>query len=82
MLAALVGDGPRTSWIGPYFFGYVQKATAEQAAGVWFRGQDNGITIGVSAKEWKSVHALFLCAWDMPDIRAAWNALAVEYGEL
>jgi hypothetical protein len=82
MLAALVGDGPRSSWSGPYFLGYIQKATAEQAAAVWFRAQDNGITIGVSAKEWKRVQALFLRGWDMPDIREAWNSLAVEYGEL
>ncbi len=82
MVTAFVGDGPRKSWSGAYFCGYVQQATAAQCGGVWFRAQDNGITVGVSPKDWKLLHAAFLRAWDVPDIRAAWIALAVEYGEL
>lgn len=82
MLAAVDGNDPERFWTGPCFAGHVQKATAEQCGVVWFRAQDNRITVGVSAQDWKSVHTLFLRAWDMPDIRAAWNALAVEYGEL
>jgi hypothetical protein len=30
----------------------------------------------------KAVPALMRRAWDMPDIRAAWDALALAYGEL
>jgi len=82
MLAAVRADDPLTSWSGPHFVGYGQKVTAEQVAQVWFRAQDNGITVGVSAKDWTSVQVLFLRAWKRPNIREAWAALAAEYGEL
>lgn len=82
MLAAVDGNDPGGFWNGPHFVAYVQRPAAEQSGGVWFRAQDNGITVGVSAEEWKSVQTLLRRAWDMPDISGAWDALAVEYGEL
>jgi hypothetical protein len=48
----------------------------------WFRAHDNGITFRLSQEAWRSVHALMRRAWDMPDIRTAWDALALAYGEL
>ena len=49
---------------------------------IWFRAHDNGITFGFSAEEWGTLHMLFRRAWELPDIRRAWDALALEYGEL
>jgi hypothetical protein len=46
------------------------------------RAHRNGITFGLSEKEWKSVQALFRRAWELPEIRMAWDALTLEYGEL
>lgn len=81
MLAALP-EGTRR-WNGEHFFGYV--AASEDAKGkedVWFRAHANGITFGFSEKEWKAVQALFRHAWEMPEVRMAWDELALEYGEL
>jgi len=33
-------------------------------------------------REWKSVQALFRRAWELPEIRMAWDALILDYGEL
>jgi len=82
---AMLGDlGEETRrWNGEHFFGYV--AASEDGKGkedVWFRAHANGITFGFSEKEWKSVQALFRRAWEMPEVRMAWDELALEYGEL
>jgi hypothetical protein len=42
----------------------------------------NGITFGFSGDEWKAVRELFRKAWDVPEVRAAWDALTLDYGEL
>ena len=42
----------------------------------------NGITFGFSAEEWKAVRELFRRAWEMPEVRAAWDVLILDYGEL
>jgi hypothetical protein len=82
MLATLVPDSPTRGWEGGHFLGYV--ATSEEGKGkdYWFRAHDNGITFGLSEREWKSVQALFRRAWELPEIRMAWDALTLEYGEL
>jgi len=54
----------------------------EQGSVYWFRAHDNGITLRCSPEQWRSVHALMRRAWELPDIRTAWDALAREYGEL
>ncbi|HEV2222220.1 MAG TPA: hypothetical protein VGR84_04375 [Candidatus Acidoferrales bacterium] len=81
MLASLP-EGTRR-WNGEHFFGYV--SASEEGKGkedVWFRAHANGITFGFSEKEWKSVQVLFRRAWEMPEVRMAWDELALEYGEL
>lgn len=81
MLAALP-EGTRR-WNGEHFFGYV--SASEEGKGkedVWFRAHANGITFGFSEKEWKSVQGLFRRAWEIPEVRMAWDELALEYGEL
>ena len=82
MLAALASDRPTRRWEGGHFLGYV--AASEQGKGndYWFRAHENGITFGLSEKEWKSVQALFRRAWELPKIRMAWDALTLEHGEL
>ncbi len=47
-----------------------------------FRARQNCAPFGLSEKEWKSVQALFRRAWELPEIRMAWDALTLEYGEL
>lgn len=82
MLAALAADGPTRRWSGAYFAGGVTNPEEKKNTECWFRAQDNGITFRVSEEDWQSVHALVNRAWEMPDIRTAWDALALEYGEL
>jgi len=81
MLTALAPDGTSRCWSGGYFLGYVAEAEHEEPV-FWFRAHDNGITLGFSAEEWDAVRALVRRAWDIPDIRAAWDTLSLEYGEL
>ena len=82
MLAALTRDGS-ARWKGEYFFGYVASFEDGKAKeDVWFRAHANGITFGFSEKEWKSVQTLFRRAWEIPEVRMAWDELALEYGEL
>lgn len=81
MLGALGTDTRR--WNGEHFFGYVAASEDGKAKeDVWFRAHANGITFGFSEKEWKMVQALFRRAWEMPEVRMAWDELALEYGEL
>ena len=81
MLAALTTDGS-ARWNGEYFFGYVAPSEEGKGKDVWFRAHANGITFGFSEKEWKSVQVLFRRAWEIPEVRMAWDELALEYGEL
>lgn len=82
MLAALGPEGERR-WNREYFLGYT--APSEEGKGkedVWLRAHANAITFGFSEKEWKSVQTLFRRAWEIPEVRMAWDELALEYGEL
>jgi len=81
MLSALVPDHAMRSWSGQYFFGYTAEPP-EKAREYWFRAHANGVTFGFSEQEWQSVRALVHRAWESPDICMAWDALALEYGEL
>lgn len=80
MLAALIDGSAR--WNGEYFFGYVAPSEEGKGKDVWFRAHANGITFGFSEKEWKLVQGLFRRAWEIPEVRMAWDELALEYGEL
>jgi len=82
MLAALTADGSKRRWEGGHFLGYVAPSEEGRGKDYWFRAHENGITFGFSEKEWKSVQALFGRAWELPEIRMAWDALTLEYGEL
>lgn len=81
MLAVLASDGASRSWNSGYFVGYVAESKDEEPT-VWFRAHDNGVTVGFSVDDWHAVQALVRRAWEIPDVRAAWDALALEYGEL
>jgi hypothetical protein len=48
----------------------------------WFRAHANAITFGFSVEEWKTVRELFRWAWETPEVRIAWDALSLAYGEL
>ncbi|OLB28798.1 MAG: hypothetical protein DMG42_10120 [Acidobacteria bacterium] len=82
MLAALAPDSPTRRWEGGHFLGYVAASEEGKGKDYWFRAHHNGITFGLSEKEWKSVQALFREAWELPEIRMAWDSLTLEYGEL
>ena len=82
MLGTLTPEGASRRWNGEYFFGYVAPSEEGKGKDVWFRSHANGITFGFSEKEWKSVQGLFRRAWEIPEVRMAWDELALEYGEL
>jgi hypothetical protein len=79
MLAVLDPESPTPDWKGEYFFGYRLERGKETEFS--FRARDNGITFTFSEKEWKAVRELFRRAWDIPDVRLAWDGLIREYGE-
>ncbi len=80
MLAALDPETPTPDWKGEHFFGFrIERAKETEFS---FRARDNGITFTLSEKEWKAVRELFRRAWEMPDVRLAWDGLILEYGEL
>jgi hypothetical protein len=81
MLVALGPEArPPQRWDGRQFFGYVTEREKETA--FWFRAHANGITFGFSGDEWKAVQELFRRAWEMPEVRIAWDAMSLDYGEL
>jgi hypothetical protein len=82
LLAALAPDSSTRRWESGHFLGYVAASEEGKGKDYWFRAHENGITFGLSEKEWKSVQALFRRAWELPEIRMAWDALTLEYGEL
>jgi hypothetical protein len=84
MLGTLTPESSSPRWDGEYFFGYAAKPEDEKEKGkdFWFRAHDNGITFGFAEKEWKSVQALFRRAWEVQEVRMAWDGSALEYGEL
>jgi hypothetical protein len=78
MVAALDPETPMPDWKGKYFFGFrIERGKETEFS---FRARDNGITFTLSAKEWKAVRKLFRRAWEIPDVRLAWDALVLEYG--
>jgi hypothetical protein len=80
-LVEAIGTSEKDAWTGMYFVAGV--ATDEAGAPtVWFRAHDNGITVLSSADEWGKVRRLLGRAWDVPDVRRAWDVLTLEYGEL
>jgi hypothetical protein len=82
MLAALASDSTNRRWEGGHFLGYATASEESKGKDYWFRAHQNGITFGLSEKESKLVQVLFRRAWELPEIRMAWDALILEYGEL
>ena len=80
MLSLLTPDGPTSAWKGEHFFAF--RLAWEKETHFSFRARDNGITFTLSEKEWKAVQELFRRAWEIPDVRTAWEGLILEYGEL
>jgi hypothetical protein len=69
------------SWNGRYFLAYT-VADEKDEIGVNFRAGDNGITFNFRGEDWQSIKKLFRRAWQAPQVRRLWDALALEYGEL
>jgi hypothetical protein len=67
-------------WDGMRYYGYVTERGKEHE--YWFRACGDGITFGFTEAEWGQVRALFQRAWEIPEIKLAWDALSLEYGEL
>jgi hypothetical protein len=82
LLTALAPDCSIPRWEAEHFFGYVAPSEDGKGKDYWFRANTNGISFGFSEKEWKAVQGLFRHAWELPEIRMAWDALTLEYGEL
>jgi hypothetical protein len=80
MLSAPHAESPMSRWDGEHFFGYLVQREEENE--FWFRAHKNGITFGFSDEEWSAVRELFRRAWELPELRAAWDTLSLEYGEL
>ena len=69
------------SWNGRYFLAYT-VADEKDEIGVNFRAGDNGITFNFRGEDWQAIKKLFRRAWQAPEVRRLWDALALEYGEL
>lgn len=82
MLSDLLADRAPGDWTGTYFYAAVTSPTRTEPSEIWFRAHDNGVSFGLTFAEWRSVHRLFQRAWDLPEIRVAWEALLREYGEV
>jgi hypothetical protein len=68
-------------WEGRYFRAYTWNS-GEDTIGVNFQGRDNGITFNFRGDDWQAIRKLFRRAWQAPQVRHLWDALALEYGEL
>lgn len=79
MLSLLTPDSSASAWKGQHYFGFRLDRGKETEFS--FRARDNGITFTFSTEEWKAVQELFRRAWEMPDVREAWEGLILEYGE-
>lgn len=80
MLVALA-DRSLRSWDGAHFVGSAVTSD-DNGTAVWFRAHDNGITFRFSEQDWRSVSAFIHRAWELADVRSAWEVLVREYGEL
>jgi hypothetical protein len=68
-------------WQGYYFYAHTEILENDER-GVFFFARENGITFGFPMEHWQSIRKLFLRAWQAPEVRRLWDALALEYGEL
>jgi len=82
MLLDMVADSEPGDWTGAYFYALVSTPTTTEPTEIWFRAHENGIAFGFTVPEWQRLHALFGRAWELAEIRVAWEELEREYGEL
>jgi hypothetical protein len=82
MVLHLANQPNADSWSAADFIGGVTAGEPDGPGTVWFRAHENGITLFFSREEWATVRRLFRRAFDVPDIRRAWDVLTMEYGEL
>lgn len=68
-------------WEGRYFLAYTWRDEGEKI-GVNFRARENGIAFAFRHEDWQAIRSLFRRAWQTPEVRRVWDALAHEYGEL
>ena len=68
-------------WQGYYFYAHTEILESDER-GVFFFARENGITFGFPMEHWQSIRNLFRRAWQSPEVRRLWDALAIEYGEL
>ena len=68
-------------WQGYYFYAHTEILENNER-GVFFFARENGITFGFPMEHWQSIRKLFQRAWQAPEVRRLWDALAREYGEL
>jgi len=68
-------------WQGYYFYAHTEILENDER-GVFFFARENGITFGFPMEHWQSIRNLFRRAWQAPEVRRLWDALALEYGEL
>ena len=47
-----------------------------------FFARENGISFRFPMEHWQSIRNLFRRAWQAPEVISAWEALALEYGEM
>lgn len=81
MVSALARNGEPTSWQGTYFSARHTTTEVEQARETWFSARDNGIMFRLTLEEWTGMEVLLHRVWERPDIKRAWEALTLEYGE-
>jgi hypothetical protein len=75
MLKALKPGQP---WMGREFFGY----TGRDFTAYNFRRRSNGIVVGFSAEEWRSLGELMAKALALPELQPAMEDATLAYGEI
>ena len=83
MLAALAPDSPTRRWESGHFLGYVAASEEGKGKDYWFRAHTEWHHVSASPRRSGSrCKRCFAAHGNFPEIRMAWDALTLEYGEL
>jgi hypothetical protein len=81
MLEQLDLQKEMSQWKG-YYFSALNGILENMKRGVMFQSRDNGIQFSFPMSDWMAIRGLFRRAWQSPEVKRSWEALAEEYGEM
>jgi hypothetical protein len=73
---------PAGHWKGREFFGYTDAVVPERVTRFFFRHRSNGIALGFSSQDWKSLKGMFQKAIALPELAPTLTELSLQYGEV